>query len=499
MSLPDSVIKPELDATNAASTVKAGLSGGAVVLAGQAFRLVIEFVGLTVLSRLLPPEDFGIIAMVMIFIMLGETLRDFGMGTVGLQRANLSQQQASNLFWVNTVFGMVAGVLLAAATPLIVGLYGEPRLYRVIPALALALPLNGMSAQYTINLSRRMMFKQSVVADVLSRLIAVGLAIGGAIIGLGVWALVIQTIAAAALGLLLRMMAARWVPVRPRRDPTLHSDVKDGAGFGLAGIFQYIASNADTALIGINWDATSVGLYDRAFRLLRVPAGSILGPLMQVVIPTLNRAKAEGRSVDEVLLRLQRLLGFVIVWVFAVTAAIAAWLIPTVLGNEWNDAIPLFQILAIGGAVQVFSNISYWQFVISNLGKQLFYYNIITKLLAAALIVIGSFISLRMVALMASIGLAVAWPINLIWLAKTARQDSWQYFRNGIHILAAGVLAYLAGSALMRLPLGLPAIAQAVTAALAATVIYVLIVVVRKTARHDLKGFIGQAKLMFQR
>jgi len=498
VSAPNSTEQPNGDKA-AVEVAKAGVSGGALVLTGQAFRLVIEFVGLTVLSRLLPPEDFGIIAMVMIFISLGETLRDFGMSTVGLQRPNLTQQQASNLFWINTLLGTAAGIILAAATPLIARLYSEPRLYGVIPLLALALPLNGMSAQFVVNLSRRLMFKQSVFADVGSRVIGIALAIACAWLGFGVWALVIQTLSVALLGLLFRWVASGWRPIRFRKDPTLNRDIRDGAGFGLAGIFQFAASNIDTALIGVNWDATSVGLYDRAFRLLRVPAGSILGPLMQVVIPMVNRAKAEGRTADSVLLRLQRLLGFVIVWIFAVTAAIAQWLIPTVLGSEWVAAVPLFQILAIGGAVQVFSNISYWQFVISNLGKQLFYYNIITKLLAVLLIVAGSFFTLNTVALMASLGLAVAWPVNLIWLAKTAHQDSWQYFRNGVHILGAGVLAFIVGAAIMNFALTWHPLVQALLAASAATLVYVVVVAATRGARHDLRGFRLRLRLMLQK
>lgn len=330
-----------------------------------------------------------------------------------------------------------------------------------------------------------MKFKQVVFCDVGSQLIALIIAIFAALAGWGVWALVAQTITNAGVVLLFRVIASKWKPTRFRRGDSLRRDLRDGAGFGLASILQYAVNNADTAVIAVNWDAASVGLYDRAFRLLRVPASNLTAPLRQVVIPVLNREKAAGRDPNIVLLRLQRLIGFVVVWVFAATAAIATWLIPTVLGGEWVEAVPLFQILAIGGAVQIFSAISFWQFISSNLGKQMFIYTIISKTFAIALIVVGSFFSLHAVALMASIGLVVSWPLNLLWLSKY--QPSWRFFKNGAHLLASGAAAFVVGyfiNPILQVRFG--AMIAAILTTVLVTIVYLLGVMVWPAAGKDL-------------
>jgi len=83
-------------------------------------KVAIQFGSVVVLSRLLSPDDFGLIAMVTVFVAFGEMLRDLGMTTVGLQRRELPQQQASNLFWVNTSLGLVMAVALSACSGLLV-------------------------------------------------------------------------------------------------------------------------------------------------------------------------------------------------------------------------------------------------------------------------------------------------------------------------------------------------------------------------------------------
>ena len=463
-----------------------GARGGGIVILGQAGKLLIQLIALATLSRLLSPSDFGLIAMVGVFTALGETIRDFGMTTIGLQRNELSHHQASNLFWLNTSLGLVAGFMLAISTPLVAKAYGDDRLWQVVPLLALTLPINGMSAQLGVQLSRAMRYRASVGTDLATQALALTIAVGSALAGAGYWALVLHALATATLGLLLRWITTRWLPAWPQRGAGVKRDVRDGMGFGLSALLQYLTSNIDTYLIGVRWGSSPVGLYDRAFRLLKLPASSILGPLTQVVIPTVNRALAEGGKADPVLLRAQGVVGFIIIWVFAVTAAVADWLIPFVLGPEWSDAIPLFQVLAIGGAVQVFSNVSYWRFIVSNLGKQLFYCNVLTKLLSIVLIALGALVSLKAVAWMVSLGLVLSWPINLIWLARTAGQDSWAYFRGGTGLLGAGALAFAVGWAIATYAVVFSEAAAAIAGATVSTAVYVGVVATTRSGRHHM-------------
>lgn len=422
-----------------------GARGAGLTIIGQAIKIVVQFASVIVVSRLLSPDDIGLIAMVAVFVSFGEMIRDLGMTTVGLQRKELSEQEASNLFWVNTGLGLLTGAGLAAGAGLLVALYGDPRLWWVAPALAPALLLNGMTAQLRVQLARRMKYVSLVVVDVAPQVLNLGVTVLFASLGFEYWSIVIGTVAAALSTLVMAWVAARWRPSLPRRDRDSGQLLKDGAAFGLATFLTFLAQNVDTVVIGMRWGAADVGLYSRSYQLLAMPVSKLMGPLTQVVVPTTNAATKEGRGVDEVLLRLQFALGFAVVGLFAVAGSAAEWLIPLLLGSQWAAAIPLFQIMSIGGFFWVLSFVSYWRFILDNKGLQLAYYNLVTKLLTVVAILVASAVSMQAVAWAVAISLALSWPVNLVWLRKVASQPIWPYFRNGIGLVGPALLAFLVG------------------------------------------------------
>lgn len=422
-----------------------GARGAGVTILGQAGKVVVQFASVIVVSRLLSPDDIGLIAMVTVFVSFGEMIRDLGMTTVGLQRKTLSEQEASNLFWVNTGLGLLTGAGLAAGAGLLVTLYGDPRLWWVAPALAPALLLNGMTAQLRVQLARRMKYVSLVLVDVSPQLLNLGVTVLFASLGFGYWSIVIGTVAAALATLVIAWAAARWRPSLPRRDRESGRLLKDGAAFGLATFLTFLAQNIDTVVIGMRWGAADVGLYSRSYQLLAMPVSKLMGPLTQVVVPTTNAATKEGRGIDEVLLRLQFALGFVVVGVFAVAGSSAEWLIPLLLGTQWTAVIPLFQIMSIGGFFWVLSFVSYWRFILDNKGLQLAYYNLVTKLLTILAILVASIFGLQAVAWSVAASLALSWPVNLVWLRKVSGQPVWPYLRNGVGVVCPALLALSVG------------------------------------------------------
>lgn len=455
-----------------------GARGAAVTVAGQALKVILQFGSVVILSRLLLPVDFGLMAMVAVFVGLGELIRDFGMTLIGLQRKHLSRQQASNLFWLNTGLGLATGGLLAASAGLLASLFGEPRLLSIVPAIAPILLLNGMAAQIRVQLLRSMRFVVMVGVEIAGQVLVLGVTIVLAIQGLGYWSLVNASLVGAAFGLIAPWVATRWLPTRPRRDGTSRQLFKDGAAFGIAHSIGFISSNIDTVVIGVRWNTATVGLYNRGYQLLTLPVQQLMGPLTQVVIPTVHRAVDEGRTVESVLMRVQFGLGFVIIWLFAVTGATADLLIPFVLGAEWQPVVPIFQALAFGGFFWAFSQANYWRVIVENHGRHLVHLNLVTKSITSVLIVAGSFVSVSAVAWAVTAGFAMTWPLALVWFHRVAQWDSWKQFKNGMRLVVPGILATLGGLAVVDHSLNAPAAIVGPVAALVVTAIYLVGVLV---------------------
>lgn len=227
--------------------------GSAVTVVAQAANIVLTLVSTVVLSRLLPPEDFGLVAMVGVVTALGALLRDLGLTVSALRTPTLSHQQASNLFWVNTVLSAVAGTAIAFSGPLLSEIYKEPRLQTITPVLAISFFLSGMQAQIQVKLSRGKKFGTLAAITVASNATGIATAIVLALSGAGYWALVWQVVAVSIVEFLAKAVAARWVPARPRRNANTKHLVVSGADYAASSFIQYFATNADTFTLGVRW------------------------------------------------------------------------------------------------------------------------------------------------------------------------------------------------------------------------------------------------------
>lgn len=417
---------------------------------GQAVRMVSQVVGVIVLSRLLKPEDFGLVAMVAAFVALADLLKDFGLPSAALQAKDLTHQQASNLFWGSLALATTVGLALTAATPLIVALYSEPRLVEIVPALAGAVVINGAQAQIQVQLARALRFATLAINATAATVIGLLCAIGGALAGLGHWALVIQPLATALSLLVLQSLSARWKPARPRRHHGSRALFTSGAQLGLAYTLTWAASNVDTLATGARWGTAAVGFYNRGFQVTVQPVTSLLSPLTQVAIPSISNAVQKGiRSVD-VLLKLQFLVAGPVAAAMVAIAATAPSLVPLLLGPEWTPAVPVVQFLALGECVHALSFVSYWGFLAEKRSKDLLLYNLVSKPIAIGLVLLGSTYGVAGVAAGYAAGLLVSWPINLAWLARVAAFPAGRFFARGIRVLASVGAAF----AIVQLTLG---------------------------------------------
>ncbi len=381
--------------------------------------------------------------MVTVLVALGELLRDVGLSTSALRAPTLTSHQASNMLWANTLLGFVTAIAMAAATPLLVTLYDEPRLAAITPVLAICLALNGIQSQVRVQMARNHQFTSIATTDLISQFLGYGIAIYGAATGWGYWALVWQPLVTALSLLIMRFASARWVPHLPRRNANTKGLIMSGLNFGATDILTYFAANTDTMMIGAVWGATPLGYYNRAYQLITVPITSMLAPLTNVVVPTITAARKAGENIQKHLLKIQGLVGFGTTFVFAVTAASADVLIPFALGTTWMGSVQIAQILAVGGAAQGFYQVNTWAFITEGRSRDLLRSNLVTRGLTVALVVGGTFISVEGAAWAYSLSLILSWPIGLWWLQRTAGLPAWPFFISGLRTLAVGLAASL--------------------------------------------------------
>lgn len=417
-----------------------------LTLSGQAAKFVLQLASTVVLARLLTPADFGLFAMVVALTGFAVLVADFGLSSAAVQASELSRQQKTNLFWINSVVGAVLfGTFWLLAEP-IASFYSEPELTAIVRVLAFNFIVLGATAQFTANLTRELQFGRLIVADLSSQAIGFGSALTVALIGGGYWALVAQHLVSGAVLLLVSGAAVRWFPGLPRRAPMRNLLRFASHSLGVQAL-AYVSANIDSVVLGRVAGATQLGFYDRAYQLFKVPIQQIAGPLTRVALPILSRQQSDRALMSRYVVVAQAGIAYLLGAVFSLGAALATPVVLIVLGSQWLQSAGLFAILATGGLFQALGYVYYWAFLARGLSALQLRYSVLTRTLMIALIVVGAVMGgATGVAIAVSAGLALNWLILSIFPMRQSGLDTRSIVTVGLramalHICVSGIVA----------------------------------------------------------
>ncbi len=459
--------KPVAPHTAAPSLARLAASGALVTMGGQLLKIAVQFGGIVLLARLLTPRDYGLMAMVVAIVGVGEVLRDFGLSSAAIQAKSLSKVQRDNLFWINSGIGLVLASAVFLSADAIAGFYREPLLRQVAQAISVTLLLNGLTTQFRAHLSRNLRFGPLAFADVGAQLLGLAAAVAAALSGWGYWALVVQALVQASIVLLLMALAARWLPGLPRRDAEMRELLRFGGNLMASQLLTYLSTNIGQILIGSRLGPTPLGHYNRAFALLMMPLNQLNAPATTVALPVLSRLQHDPVRYSAFLLRGQSALMHFIIAIFAIACAQAAPLILLVLGERWAMTVPIFRILVIGGVFQAAGYAAYWVFLSKGMTGAQLRNSIMSRTLIIASIAFGAQWGVLGVATGYAAGLALSWPLVLWWLGRHCDAPVGSMLRNGLRAMAGyglcGVASYTtsaqiaAASLALQLGVGLAA------------------------------------------
>jgi PST family polysaccharide transporter len=363
--------------------------GAAATLVSQGLRVGLQFGSQIVLARLLSPGDFGLIAMVAPLLVLVQIFNELGLSQATIQRAEISHAELSQLFWINTAASVALALVMALCAPLVVWFYGEPTLSGICVALAGLLVLSGLSAQQIALMNRRMRFTALALIDVACAVLAVVAGITAALLGCGLWSLVLMQAANSMTILAMSWLLSDWRPGWPRGVSGVGQLLRFGGHLTAANLVNYAGTNLDSVLIGRIGGSVALGLYDRAFKLVAAPIWQISLPVARVAVALLSRLHGSDARYRHAYLRMLQMLLVVTTPAVIWTAMTAPVVVPLLLGAPWVAAAPIVSALAIATAFAPLSISASWLFVSQNrVGEQLRYV-VLKALLAIASLLAG--------------------------------------------------------------------------------------------------------------
>lgn len=340
--------------------------GGAVTVASQGVSIGIQLTSTVVLARLLRPEDYGILAMVMAVTSFVGLFRDMGLSSAAIQRKELSNAQQNNLFWLNVALGTILMVLVATMAPLVVWFYGKPELKWVTVALSVGFLIGALGSQHNVTLVRNLQFGRQAAVSIATALTSLIVSISLAYAGYSYWALVWGSLAGSLLGLLILFILS---PLRVgwyKKRVGTKSFLGFGANVTASSIILYFYRNLDNVLIGKFWGAQQLGIYSRAYSLLMLPINGIKGPIESVAFPSLSRLQEQPDEFRIFYRNMTRLLAMISMPFSAILFVSSEPLIELALGPGWSSVSSIFSVLAVVALVQ--PTVSLWGIMLLSRG-----------------------------------------------------------------------------------------------------------------------------------
>lgn len=336
-------------------------SGNALLaLSGQWGRYAVQLLALVVFSRLLSPADFGLVAMVTGVVGVAYVIGDFGLSLAALQAAELRAHQRTNLFWCNSGIGLLLAILICVAAGPLAAFYGDSRVASVTVVLASVFLINGVAVQFRTELNRELRFGVIAAADLLGQAAGFVVALVGALVGWSYWALVVMQVIGAVVTNAIIIARAQWWPGWYHRGTPMRSLLVFGLNTFLTQLVNYVSTNLDQVVIGRVWGATTLGFYNRAFQIARIPGQQVASPLTRVVLPYLSRLQDDRAPYLDAVKKTQLALATLLLSLLAFVVGTGDWLVPIVLGGGWQEAVPLLRVLCLAGALEAIGWVPYW-------------------------------------------------------------------------------------------------------------------------------------------
>jgi O-antigen/teichoic acid export membrane protein len=365
------------------------ISSGVVTTASQAVQFVLTLGSTMVLARLLRPEDFGLVAMVITVLGFLRIFKDAGLSTATVQREGITHAQVSNLFWINVGLSGAISLLVAAAAPIIAWFYHEPRLVSITLALAIGFVLEGSTVQHMALLNRQMRFKTIAFIQIWAVLASVAVGIVMAFLKCGYWSLVGSQLTTPSVLCALTWSVSRWRPqgfaARSGTRPLLHF----GANLTASSLVWSFARGSDSLLIGRFYGADSLGLYTRAAALLSRPMDQFLAPINAVFVPVLSRLQTEPERYRRTFLQVYEAMALIVFLSTGLVFALSRPLTLVVLGPKWEGAAVIFAGFTISVLFYPFCGVATWLFTSQGRGGDFFRSTLIVSIVAVCSFVAG--------------------------------------------------------------------------------------------------------------
>lgn len=308
---------------------------------------LINLVVQIVLARLLDPEAFGVLAILVVVINVADAVAQSGMGSALVQRSDVNADSYTTAFWLSEAVALVMYLVIFSTAPAISTFYKMPELVTYLRVMGLVLLTNSANSVQRSYLQKGMDFKSLFRTNTFAALASGLVGVGAALVGLGVWALVLQTMSLSIFACLALLRVVPWKPTFTFRRDQARSLFSYGWAMAATGIINVIYSGISELILGRTVSSGQLGLYSqgRKWPTAAISAGS--NAIQNVMFPALAERKDNPEEFRHAMRRALVVGTYVMAPLSMCIAAMGEPLVLILLGEKWRACVPVFQATCV--------------------------------------------------------------------------------------------------------------------------------------------------------
>ena len=349
---------------------------------GSIFAYGSTFITSIFLARLLTPEEFGIVAIAMVFILYFGFLSELGFKHALIQNQNTNQTSYSSIFYVNLLMGLVLSAFTFTIAPFVADFYAIPVLIPVIRLLSVVFIFNSLTTVQIAILSKELNFKSLSIRIVIAKFIGAVVGIFLAINGYGVYALVWQEVIFSILNAILLWFLSSWRPSFTYSAFEVKKLVRFGSYIFYGQVIHQSINRLDELVIGKIFSTEILGYFGRSNSISQMFNGITSKSTNNFFFPLFSKFQNNKEQLESWYFSIYQLICIISFFLSGVAIIMSEIIIIGLFGPQWYPSIEIFEILVF--KLITFPASAFLLAVLLSQGfsKENFYYGLIKRAIA---------------------------------------------------------------------------------------------------------------------
>lgn len=425
-----------------------------------------------VLARILTPSDFGLVAMLYVFLAVSEVFVNSGMGSALIQRKNITDIDYSTIFVFNLIVSILIYILIFISSPLIANFYEKPQLIDLTRVLGITLIINAFGIVQRSYLQKVIDIKSLAKVNIIALTVSSVMAVFFALQGYGVWALVLQAIINSILSTFgLYYFSSQKVSLKFSWN-SFNSLFKYSSNLLLAGLFAQLLQQVNSLVIGKTYAASQLGFYSQAKKFADSSSGTLSSILNIVTFPLFSLIQNDKERMVSIFRKMIGLSAFITLPIMILIALLSNQIVHFLLGSRWSDAGPILMWLALARATTPLSTINLNILKATGRSDLFLKVDLVKAPIIIIALVVTASISIEAIATGIFITSLISYSINSFLPGKLYGYGMIKQFRDIFKAIIATLIMSIAVYVFLKLNIDLPI--QIIFASLIGFVVYMV-------------------------